>query len=132
MKAVGWMLGTGMAAWLGIASMVDQAAGAAVLLGLGAPLAAAAISWLAIESAHARNPAGVTRVLLVGFAVKMAFFGAYVALVLTRLHIQPVPFVVSFTTSFIGLYAAEAVMLHRLTRRDGAGAWARRPMPRET
>jgi hypothetical protein len=119
MKAVCWMVGASVGAWLAVAVLVDGPAGAAALLGMLAPLGAAALSWLTIESAHARNPSGVTRALLVGFAVKMAFFGAYVAIVLTRLYVRPVPFVASFTASFIGLYAAEAVMLHRLTRRGG-------------
>ena len=117
MKAAGWMVVGAVLSWLAAAAIVDRATGTAAFLGMIAPLGAAVLTWIAVQSAHARNPAGVTRVLIIGLAAEMVFFGAYVAVVLTRLHATPVPFVVSFTAYFIGLYAIEAMMLHRLGRR---------------
>ena len=52
--------------------------------------------------------------MIAAFAVKMVFFGAYVAVMLRRLSLRPVPFVVSFTAYFIALYLIEALSLQRL------------------
>jgi hypothetical protein len=49
-----------------------------------------------------------------GFALKMIFFGAYVAVMLRVMRVRPFPFVVSFTGYFIGLYLMEALFLRRL------------------
>jgi hypothetical protein len=44
----------------------------------------------------------------------MVFFGAYVAVMLAVLRLRPIPFVLSFTGYFIGLYLMEALYLRRL------------------
>jgi hypothetical protein len=54
------------------------------------------------------------------FGAKLVFFGAYVAIALRLLMLRPVPFVVSFTSYFIGLYALEAFYLRRLFTSGGA------------
>ena len=110
------MVGASVGSWLVAALLTSRAAGGAMFLGMIGPLGAAVGTWLAVETVHRRNPVGVTRVLLVGFAAKMVFFGAYVALVLTRIGSSAIPFAASFTVYFIGLYGAEAAMLRRLTK----------------
>jgi hypothetical protein len=45
----------------------------------------------------------------------MVFYGLYVALMLKVMALRPIPFVVSFTSYFIALYAMEAWFLRRLT-----------------
>ena len=42
------------------------------------------------------------------------FFGVYVTVVMRVLALRPAPFVMSFTSSFIALYAMEALFLRRL------------------
>jgi len=44
----------------------------------------------------------------------MIFFAVYVAAALKLAAVPPIPFVVSFVVSFIGLYLVEAVSLRRL------------------
>ena len=110
------MVGASVGSWLGATALVGGRTGVAILLGMLAPLAAASGTWIAVESAQRRNPAGVTRVLMIGFAVKMAFFGVYVAAVLRFAAgaVRPLPFIVSFLVYFIALYLAESLLLRRL------------------
>jgi len=84
------------------------------LAGLFAPLVAVAASWLAVEHTHRTNPARLTAVMLIGFAAKAIFFGAYVAAAIAVFRLRPAPFAASFTASFIALYGAEALWLRRL------------------
>jgi hypothetical protein len=79
-----------------------------------APLAIAVGSWVLIERTHRRTPERVTGLMVAGFAGKMVFFGVYVAAMLKGLGLQPVPFVVSFTSYFIALHLMEAFALRRL------------------
>ncbi len=62
----------------------------------------------------AAAPERVTGVMVTGLAVKMVFFGVYVAGMLKGAGLRPVPFVVSFAGYFIALHAMEAVFLRRL------------------
>jgi hypothetical protein len=68
------------------------------------------------ERTYRRHPERVTSLLIVAFAGKMVFFGAYVVLMLRIAAVHPVPFVVSFASYFIALHAAEAFCLQRLFR----------------
>jgi hypothetical protein len=114
MRPVGWMVGASIASWLAAVALAGTQVGLEVFLGMLAPLMMAAGSWVAIERAHRRRPASVTSLMMGAFAGKMVFFGAYVVVVLRGLPVQPVPFIISFTAYFIGLYLIEAVYLHRL------------------
>jgi hypothetical protein len=97
-----------------LAALVNAAARLSLVMGMAAPLVAATISWVLAERTYRQDPERLTRVMVGGFAAKMAFFGAYVTVVITGLHLQPVPFVASFTGYFIGLYLIEALLLRRL------------------
>ncbi len=44
----------------------------------------------------------------------MVFFGGYVIVMVRVAAVRPIPFMVSFTGFFIGLYAMEALFLRRL------------------
>ena len=85
-----------------------------VVLGMIAPLVAAGVSWVLTERTYKRNPERLTALMMSGFAGKMVFFGAYVAVMLKVLRPQPVPFVSSFTGYFIALYLVEALLMRRL------------------
>ena len=114
MTPVGLMVGASVGSWLAATALLGAQTGVAVFLGMLAPLAMTVGSWVAIERAHRRNPADVTRLMMAAFAGKMVFFGAYVVVVLRGLSVQPQPFVISFTAYFIGLYLVEALYLRRL------------------
>ena len=88
----------------------------AVVLGIVGPLLVAGGSWVVAERTWRREPLRLTAVMMAAFAGKMVFFAAYVAFMLSVLSLRPVPFVASFTTSFIALHLAEALALRRLLR----------------
>lgn len=85
-----------------------------VLFGLLAPLMVAVISWFVMKRAYLANPAGLMGVLLAGMVAKLIFFGVYAAVMLRVVHLAPIPFVASFTSSFIVLHHIEAVLMKRL------------------
>jgi len=85
-----------------------------VWLGMAAPLVAALISTIAIESVFRKNPASLTGLMAAAFAAKMIFFGGYIALIVTMGWVRPIPFAISFTAYFLGLHVTEAFHLRRL------------------
>jgi hypothetical protein len=89
---------------------------AAVVLGIAGPLVVAAGSWMLAERTWRREPERLTAVMMAAFAGKLVFFAAYVALMLSVLSLPPIPFVASFTASFITLHLVEALALRRLFR----------------
>jgi hypothetical protein len=116
MKPVAWMAGVSWASWL--LMRMTGAQDPEVLFGMAGPLAAAAGSWIAYERAYRSAPGRLTSVMITALALKMLFFGGYVAVMLRALEMQPVPFVVSFAGYFIALHAMEAMFLRRLLSND--------------
>ena len=114
MKTVAWMVGVSVTAALAAIAWFGTRIGAEVVLGLLAPLVIAIGSWVLIEQTYRRTPERVTGLMMAGFAGKMVIFGVYVAVMLKGLALQPIPFVASFTASFIALHLMEAFALRRL------------------
>jgi len=85
-----------------------------VLYGFLAPLMVVVVSWLVVKRAYRANAAGLLPVLLVGMVLKLIFLAAYAAVMLRVLHLQPIPFVTTFTASFIVLHNLEALLMRRL------------------
>lgn len=110
--------------WLGV-SVMASALGASLhpelLLGMIGPLVSAAATWVVVERTFTTDPARLTGVMIVGFGVKMLWFGAYVTVALGPLGARLVPFVVSFTTYFVALHLVEALFLRRLFADAAAG-----------
>ena len=80
MKPVAWMAAASGAAWL----LVTRLAGGpcqpgSALWGIAGPLASACVSWMAYVRAHEAAPERLTRVMITAFALKLMFFGVYVA-----------------------------------------------------
>jgi hypothetical protein len=109
------MAGASVLSWLVVSVMTGRRQHPEVLFGMAGPLMAACATWLAVHLAHRTAPERLTAVMIAGFGVKMLFFGGYVVGMLRWIELRPVPFVVSFTAYFIGLYAMEALFLRRLT-----------------
>ena len=101
------------AAWLVVVAVAPELNPEA-LLGMVGPLVSALATWIVVARTAAAAPARVTGVMVTGLAVKMVFFGVYVAGMLKGAGLRPVPFVVSFAASFIALHAMEAGFLRRL------------------
>jgi hypothetical protein len=112
---------TSVATAAGASLIVAPADRLAIVAGMVAPLAAAALTWQIVERAHRQDPLAVMPAMLRAWAAKAAFFVAYVVLMMNGLALRPEPFVVSFTAYFVGLHVAEAVLFGRLFRRASRG-----------
>jgi hypothetical protein len=114
MTPLWWMVAVSVLSWLGAAAIVGDAGNPEVMYGMGAPLLAAAGTWIVTVITHRSRPERVTNVLIGGLAVKAVFFAGYVVVMLRVLDVRPRPFVISFTAYFIALYGMEALFLRRL------------------
>ena len=85
-----------------------------VLFGMLAPLAGAALTWVTAARLFPARPEQLTSMMVATFGAKLVFFGAYVAIMLKVVGLQPMPFVASFTAYFITLHIVEALYLQRL------------------
>jgi len=92
-----------------------------LLAGMAGPLVVAVASWVAYERVHRSAPERLTNVMIGALALKMAFFGGYLIVMIRVMDMRPVPFVVSFAGYFIALHAMEAMFLRRLLT-DGLGS----------
>ena len=108
-----WMTGLCAGAWL-VQMAVAPGWTPEALFGMLGPLASALATWIVVARTAAAAPERTTGVMVTGLAVKMVFFGAYVAGMLKGAGLRPVPFVVSFAGAFIALHAMEAGFLRRL------------------
>jgi hypothetical protein len=113
MKPLWWMVGGSVASWLLIAVTPGLDSDREVLLGMLAPLAGAVATWVIVARTYPSRPHRLTALMVAGFAAKLVFFGVYVTVMLTVLSLRPLPFVISFTTYFIGLHFFEALCLQR-------------------
>jgi hypothetical protein len=108
-----WMTGMCVGAWL-VVALVAPEHNPEALLGMVGPLASALVTWVVVARTAAAAPEKTTGVMVTGLAVKMVFFGVYVAGMLKGAGLRPVPFVLSFAAAFIALHAMEAGFLRRL------------------
>jgi hypothetical protein len=122
MKLVSWMAGGSLLSSLAATALLGTRSGVEIFLGMAGPLAVASGTWVAIERTHRLHPERVTSLMIAAFGGKMVFFGAYVVAVLSVRSLRPVPFVVSFTSYFIGLHLVEALSLRRLFLAGGGSA----------
>jgi hypothetical protein len=114
MKPLWWMVGASIGSWIVVALIPGLAHDREVLFGMLAPLAGAALTWVLVARTYTSRPQLLTSLMVAAFAGKLVFFGAYVTIMLSVLSLSPLPFVISFTTYFIGLHVFEALCLQRL------------------
>ena len=115
MTPIVWMAGASLLTWLAVSAIGGDRVNPEALYGMVGPLVAACITWGAVHQTWRSNPVGLTGVMIVGFAAKLAFFALYVAIMIRVLELRPVPFVLAFVSYFIALYAMQAFYLKRLT-----------------
>lgn len=118
MKPVAWANIVCIISWLVVRVVVDRQTGTEILGGMAGPLVAVTLTWLLTDQVHQRRPEALMSLMVGGFAVKIVFFGVYVAVMLRVLLLRPAPFIISFTIYFIGLYLTEALYLRRLYLRQ--------------
>jgi len=114
MKPVAYMASASVLSWLIAALVVDQRAGIEILFGMLGPLGATVVTWVLAERVYRQRAEALTMVMATAFVAKIVYFGAYISIMLLLLRFRPVPFVLSFTSYFIGLYLMEALYLRRL------------------
>lgn len=114
MKFVWWMSAGALASAAAVAALPGVESDREIVLGMLAPLAAAAATAVLVARTWASRPEALTPLMIAAFGAKLVFFGAYVTVVLKGLAARPMPFVVSFTVYFIALHLIEALWLQRL------------------
>ena len=96
------------------ALVIATAFGREVWLGMLAPLAVTAASWIVTDRVYRAQRERLTSVMIAAFAGKLVFFGAYMWIVVGVLGARPAPFILSFAGYFIALHLIEALRLKRL------------------
>ena len=114
MKTAGVMTGACLFTWLVMATLVTPDAAVELLLGMTAPLGVAVTTMILIDRTYRQDPNRLTPLMIKAFGTKIVLFGAYVAVVVSAAPIDPIPFVVSFTSYFIALHMIEALWLRSL------------------
>jgi len=118
MRPAWWMVGSAGLSWLVVAAIPGVESDREVLLGMLAPLMGAVGTWVLVARTYWSKPERLTSLMVAAFGAKLVFFGAYVTVMLKVLSVRPLPFVISFTTYFIGLHIFEALCLQRLFGRE--------------
>ena len=114
MRMSGILLLTCLGSWALIAWLVFPSNSAEIFLGMLAPLLLVlSTTWL-VERTLAESPDRLTSLMAAAFLMKMLACGVYVALVIGLFGFQAVPFAVSFTAYFAGLYLVEALHLRTI------------------
>ena|SRR5688572_4528211 len=115
MIPIAWMAAASLLSWLAVTAVGGDRVHPEALFGLLGPLASACVTWVAVEWTWRSAPERLTGVMIIGFAVKLVFFGVYLGIALRVLSLRPVPFVGAFVSYFVALYAMQALFLMRLT-----------------
>jgi len=114
MKAAGWIAAAAVGSGLVAVAIAGRSLAVEILSGMLAPLLAVIVSWITTERMYRRDPARLTTLMTGAFAVKMLFFGAYLAVMIKGVGLAVTPFAVSFTGYFVALYLTEALLMRRL------------------
>ena len=114
MREAAWMAGAAIGSWLAVSATGGDQVNPESFFGMVGPLVAVCVSWLAVQRTRRVTPERVMGAMIIGFALKFVFFGAYVAVMLGVLSLRPVPFMTAFVSYFIALYAMQALFLRRL------------------
>lgn len=110
------MIGGCLIAWAIVAAIAGSLA-TDVALGMAAPLLASVGTWVMVVRTIRATPERLTARMVGAFGIKAVLLGGFVALAIRGLGVQPIPFVVSFTSSFVALLFVEAWLLRRLLLR---------------
>ena len=88
-----------------------------IFLGLVGPVLVGFITIFYMIKYSNRRAIRFNRMLVRGFAIKFIFYGAFIITIFSVYSFKPVPFMCSFTVSFIGLHMMEAVVLKKIQGR---------------
>ena len=93
-------------------SMVNE-----IFLGLVGPVLVGFITIFFMIKYSNSRAIRFNRMLVRGFAIKFIFYGVFIVTIFTVYSFKPVPFMCSFTFSFIGLHMMEAIVLKKIQGR---------------
>lgn len=82
-----------------------------LLLGWALPVVAGFITMYFVLDASKKDAQLVTKVIAIGFALKMVYYGTFILILVKFYTFEPIPFVVSFAGFFLGLHALEAIII---------------------
>ena len=85
-----------------------------IFLGLSAPVLVGFVTVFFMIKYSNSGAIRLNRMLVKGFAIKFIFYGIFIISIFTVYPFKPVPFICSFTVSFIGLHLMEAVVLKKI------------------
>ena len=108
------MAGVSVLSWLTVSAVGGNRVNPESLFGMAGPLVASCASWIGVQRVHRAAPEHGMAAMIMAFALKFVFFGAYVAVMLRVLALRPVPFMAAFVSYFIALYAMQALFVWRL------------------
>jgi hypothetical protein len=108
------MSGVCVASWVALTFIARDALHPELLWGMAGPLASALLTWVLVVRTYRRARERVTGVLVAGFAMKLVFFGLYLAVMLRVVGLRVVPFAAAFVGYMVVLYVMEALFLRRL------------------
>ena len=101
---------------LGLIAGIYPVYGLELLLGWILPVLAGTVTLYFIDSAAQKDPFLVTKTLVKGFILKMIYYGATILTLFKLYSFEPIPFVCSFSSFFLGLHVLEAVIIKRISQ----------------
>ena len=88
-----------------------------IFFGLSGPVLVGFITIFFMIKYSNNGAMRLNRILVKGFVIKFIFYGAFIITIFTVYSFKPVPFMCSFTFSFIVLHMMEAVVLKKIQGR---------------
>ena len=88
-----------------------------IFLGLLAPILVGYVTVFFMERYSNMGMIYFNKMLIKGFALKFVFYGLFILTIFTVYSFNPIPFMCSFTISFIGLDIVEAIILRKIQGR---------------
>ena len=88
-----------------------------IFLGLLAPILVGYVTVFFMEKYSNMGMIYFNKMLIRGFALKFIFYGLFILTIFTVYSFNPIPFMCSFTVSFIGLHIVEAMILRKIQGR---------------
>ena len=100
---------------LGVAMFLFQTYVIELFFGWLLPALAGILTMYFIFSAYQKDSITLTKTLAKGFAIKMIYYGVSILILFKHYSFQPIPFICSFSSFFIGLHVFEAVIIKRIS-----------------
>ena len=88
-----------------------------IFLGLLAPILVGYVTVFFMEKYSNIGMIYLNKMLIKGFALKFIFYGLFILIIFNVYSFNPIPFMCSFTLSFIGLHMMETIVLKKIQGR---------------